>query len=69
MTLVKVNDGKYVNVDRMTYTEPSGKGGLFVYFAVGGGDIGGPSCYMKLDQSEASLLRQFIDAQMRKTPP
>jgi hypothetical protein len=69
MTLVKVNDSKFVNVDRMTYTEPSGNGGMFVYFAVGGGDIGGPSCYMKLDQSEASLLRQFLDTQLKKPSP
>jgi len=64
MTLVKVNDGKYINVDRMTYTEPRRNGGLVVHFDVGGGDVAGPSCCMELEQSEASMLRQFLDAQM-----
>jgi hypothetical protein len=66
MTIVKVNDGKYINLDRMTYTEPSKKGGLFVHFAVGGGAIGGPSCWMELNQAEASTLRKFLDSQTSK---
>ena len=63
MTIVKVNDGKYINVARMTYTEPTRKGGMVVHFDVGGGDIAGPSCYTKLEPGEASILQQFLDAQ------
>ncbi len=62
MVFVKVNDGKYINVARMTYTEPTRKGGLTVHFDVGGGDIGGPSCCVKLEPGEASILQQFLDA-------
>lgn len=67
MAIVDVNEGKYINLDRMTYTEPSRNGGLVVHFDVGGGDIAGPSCCMKLDQTEASTLRQFLDSQTKKT--
>jgi len=66
MSIVKVNDGEYITLDRMTYTEPSRNGGLVVHFDVGGGDVGGPSCCMKLDQTEASTLRQFWDSQTKK---
>jgi len=62
MAIVKVSDGKYINVARMTYTEPTRKGGLVVHFDVGGGDIAGPSCCMKLEPGEASILQQFLDA-------
>jgi hypothetical protein len=67
MVIVKVNEGKYLNLARMTYTEPTRKGGLVVHFAVGGGDVGGPSCYTKLEPSEASILQQFLDAQATQT--
>jgi hypothetical protein len=66
MTVVKVNEGKYINLHRMTYTEPSRKGGLVVHFAVGGGDIAGPACEVKLEPSEAAILRQCLDAQIRQ---
>jgi hypothetical protein len=66
MLMVKVNDGKYINLNRITHTEPSRKGGLVVHFAVGGGDVGGPSCYVKLEPSEASILRQCLDAQIQQ---
>ncbi len=66
MLMVKVNDGKYINLNRITYTEPSRKGGLVVHFAVGGGDVGGPSCYVKLEPSEASILRQCLDAPIKQ---
>lgn len=66
MTIVKVNDGKYINLDRMTYIEPSKKGGMFIHFAVGGGAIGGPSCWMELDQTEASIIQKFLESQTKK---
>ena len=68
MTVVRVNEGKYINVDRMTYTEPSRNGGLVVHFDVGGGDVAGPSCCMELEQSEASMLRQFLDGNQGVLP-
>lgn len=63
MTIVKVSEGKFINVARMTYTEPTRRGGLIVHFDVGGGDIAGPSCCMKLEPGEASILQQFLDTQ------
>ena len=63
MVIVKVNDGKYINCARMTYTEPTRKGGLMVHFDVGGGDIAGPSCRTKLEPAEASILQRFLDTQ------
>jgi hypothetical protein len=69
MTSVKVNEGKYINVDRMTYTEPCRNGGMIVHFDVGGGDVGGPICYTKLEPSEASILQQFFDTQMKMPSP
>jgi hypothetical protein len=66
MIMVKVNDGKYINLNRMTYTEPSRKGGLIVHFDVGGGDVAGPSCCVTLEPSEASILQQCLDAQIKQ---
>ena len=62
MVIVKVNHGKYINLDRVTYAEPSRTGGLVVHFALGGGDIAGPSCRVELEPPEASILRQCLDA-------
>ena len=63
MTIIKVGDDKYINIDRMTYVEPGRKGKLVVHFDVGGGDIAGPDCCMKLEQDEADRLRQWLDGQ------
>lgn len=62
MTIIKVGNDKYINVDRMTYVEPASRGRLMVHFDVGGGDLGGPSCCMKLDENEAGLFRRWLDA-------
>jgi len=62
MTIVKVGDCTYINVDRMTYVEPRRKGKIVVHFAVGGGDVAGPSCRMTLDQDEATRFKQWLDA-------
>lgn len=61
MTIVKVAEGKYINLDRVTYIEPKRGGRLIVHFAVGGGDIGGPSCEIKLDEDEAAHLIRWLD--------
>jgi len=61
MTIVKVGEEKYVNVDRMTYVEPARKGRLVVHFDVGGGDVGGPSCYMTLEANEAERFKRWLD--------
>ena len=66
MAIVKLSDSKYINLDRMTYTEPARNGDLVVHFDVGGGDVAGPSCCMKLEQSEAAIFRQFLDAQVKR---
>ena len=63
MTIVKVGDDKYINVDRMTYVEPGRKGRLVVHFHVGGGDATGPSCSMKLEGHEAGLFKRWLDGQ------
>ncbi len=59
MTIIKVGDGKYINVDRMTYVEPGRKGRLVVYFNVGGGP--GPPCCMTLEENEAELFKRWLD--------
>ena len=64
MSIVKVSDGKCINLHRITYTEPSRKGGMIVHFAVGGGDVAGPACEVKLEPSEAAILSQCLDAQI-----
>lgn len=61
MTIIRVGSDKYINVDRMTYVEPTSRGRLVVHFDVGGGDIAGPSCCMKLDENEAVLFRKWFD--------
>jgi len=61
MTIIKVGDDKYINVDRMTYVEPGRKGRLIVHFGVGGGAGAGPSCCMKLDENEAELFKRWLD--------
>ncbi|MCK4293885.1 MAG: hypothetical protein KAY65_11860 [Planctomycetes bacterium] len=62
MLIAKIADGKYINVDRMTYVEPQRKGQLTVHFAVGGGDVAGPSCRMKLEQEEAERFIRWLDS-------
>jgi hypothetical protein len=62
MTVVKLSDSKYINVDRMTYVESKRRGKMVVHFAVGGGDIGGPSCNVTLEEDEAERLKQWLDA-------
>ncbi len=62
MTIIKVGADKYINVDRMTYVEPARKGRLVVHFDVGGGDLAGPSCCMRLDENEAALFKRWFDA-------
>jgi len=63
MTIIKVGEDKYINVDRMTYVEPARKDRLVVHFDVGGGDIAGPDCRVKLEQDEADRFRQWLDGQ------
>ena len=62
MSIIKVGDDKYINVDRMTYVEPKRKGRLVVHFDVGGGDIAGPSCCMTLEDNEAELFKRWLDS-------
>ena len=47
MLIFKISEGKYINVDRMTFVEPCKRGQLLVHFAVGGGDFTDPECKMK----------------------
>jgi len=60
--MVKVNDGKYINVDRMTYAEADRKMRLTVHFAVGGGDYVGASCSLRLEQPEAEVFQRWLDS-------
>ena len=62
MTIIKVGEDKYINVDRMTYVEPARGGKLIVHFDVGGGDIAGPDCRVKLEQDEAEKFKQSLDS-------
>lgn len=62
MTIIKVGEDKYINVDRMTYVEPARGGRLIVHFDVGGGDIAGPDCRVKLEQDEAEKFKQSLDS-------
>ncbi len=55
MTLVKVGDKRFINVDRMTHVEPAGKKDLYVHFNMGGG---GAPVLTKLKGDEA---RTFLD--------
>jgi len=67
MTIIKVGDDKYINVDRMTYVEPARKGRLVVHFDVGGGEVTGPTCSMKLDENEAERFRRWLDGRNRNS--
>jgi len=67
MTIVQVGDGKYINVDRITYVEPGRKGRLEVHFDVGGGDVAGPKCRMTLESDEADILLRWLDARSRES--
>ena len=61
MTIIKVGVDKYINVDRITYVEPARKARLIIHFAIGGGDVAGPSCQVKLDEAEANVVRRWLD--------
>ena len=63
MNIVKVGEDRYINADRVTHIEPKRKGRLVVHFAVGGGDVGGPDCYTKLDETESAVFRQWLNSQ------
>jgi hypothetical protein len=67
MTIIKVGTDKYINVDRMTYVEPRRGGRLVVHFDVGGGDVAGPTCCMKLDENEAELFKRWLDGRGRES--
>lgn len=69
MTIIKVGDDKYINVNRMTYVEPGRKGRLVVHFDVGGGDVAGPDCRMTLEQDEAERFRRWLDSQSTERRP
>lgn len=62
MMIVKVAEGKFINVDRMTYVEPYKKGQAIVHFAVGGGEFTESSCNMKLEQQEAEHFVQWLES-------
>ena len=62
MNLVRIGRDRYLNLERMTYVEPARKERLIVHFAVGGGDVGGPSCQLVLEGAEADALRRWLDA-------
>ncbi|MEJ2650055.1 MAG: hypothetical protein P8016_16795 [Sedimentisphaerales bacterium] len=62
MLIFKIAEGKYINADRMTFVEPHRRGQLIVHFAVGGGDIGGPECRMKLGPQEAERFIRWLDS-------
>ena len=68
MTIIKVGVDKYVNVDRITYVEPARKGRLIVHFAIGGGDVAGPSCQVKLEEDEGNVVRRWLDAHCENAP-
>ena len=61
MTIIKVGGDKYINVERMTYVEPARKGRLVVHFDVGGGDVAGPSCRMKLEEDESEIFKRWLN--------
>ena len=61
MTIVKVAEGKYINIDRMTYVSPYKRGQVIVHFAVGGGDYTEASCNMKLEQPEAEQFIRWLE--------
>lgn len=61
MNVVKVGKDRHINLDRMTHAEPWRKGALVVHFAVGGGEMTGPSCRTVLKGAEAEALRRWLD--------
>ncbi len=67
MNLVKVGDGKYINVDRMTYAEKGRKGEIVVQFSVGG-VLFQPSCYVTLKEQEALDFIRWLDASSKEVP-
>lgn len=61
MTIIKVGEGRYINLDLITHVEPGRKGQLTIHFSVGAGDYGGPRCYMTLDEKEALPFMKILD--------
>ena len=68
MNIIKVGVDKYIHLDRVTYIEPARKGRLVVHFDVGGGDVAGPKCQVKLEADEAEVLRRWLDAHCDNAP-
>ena len=60
--IVKVAEGKFINIDRMTYIEPHKKGHVIVHFAVGGGEFAESSCNMTLEQQETEHFVQWLES-------
>ncbi|MBN1362145.1 MAG: hypothetical protein JW993_16235 [Sedimentisphaerales bacterium] len=60
MTIVKVDEQTYINVDRMTYVQPKRRR-LIVHFAVGGGDLAGPDCRVTLEPEPSLRFLQWLD--------
>ena len=59
MNIVKVGEGRYINVDRMTHVEPKRRGRLLVHFAVGGDT---PLFHAtELEADEAATFTRWLD--------
>ncbi len=69
MNIVKVSDGKYINVDRVTFVEPKRRGQLVVHFSVAGGDWVDSSCTLKLEQEEAAIFLRWLDGHSQDVRP
>jgi hypothetical protein len=64
MTIIKVSENKYINVDRMTCVTPGMKEGiLVVHFDVGGGGYLGPSCTVTLEGEEVEVFKRWLNTQ------
>lgn len=63
MKLLKVGDGKFVNVDRITYVEAKRRDKVVIQFQneVSGGGIGIPPSYLVLRGGEAETFVMWLE--------
>jgi hypothetical protein len=62
MTILKLGPDRYINTNRITFTESKSKDRMVVYFATAGGDYSAVVCSVKLDSDESHVLRLWLDA-------
>ena len=67
MCIVKIGEGVYINVERVTFVTKGRKDKIVVHFSVGSGEYsGGVNTRLELKGQEAANFLRWLDANSEK---